>query len=194
MDSFVPLNQGVPMSHPVLRASPLYPKIRFAFTDHPITIWAGAIVLRLYFELIGLRAVLERTLAPLAKRSNNQIPVSDVLLAWFYRLALGAERFAHFMRYRRDPLLPHLLGLSRFPSPDTLCRFFRTFTYAQLTTVSETLMRESLARMPRIALGHTLDLDSTVFCRYGGQEGSQIGYNPAETRSAVASSLTGVPE
>ena len=26
-----------------LPASPIYPKIRFAFTDHPITVWAGAI-------------------------------------------------------------------------------------------------------------------------------------------------------
>jgi hypothetical protein len=30
--------------------SPLNPKIRFVFTDHPITVWAGAILLRLYFE------------------------------------------------------------------------------------------------------------------------------------------------
>lgn len=118
------------MKRPSSLASPLYPKIRFAFTDHPLTVWAGAIVLRLYFEFIGLRAVLPGTLAPLAQQSNNQIPVSDVLLAWFYGLALGAERFAHFTRYRRDPLLPQLLGLSRFPSPDTLRRFFLLFTYA----------------------------------------------------------------
>ena len=166
------------MKRSTTTASPLYPKIRFAFTDHPITVWAGAILLRLYFELIGLRAGLQTTLAPFAKRSNNQIPAPDVLLAWFYGLALGAERFAHFTRYRRDPLLPQLLGLPRFPSPDTLRRFFLAFTYARLTTVSETLMRQSLARMPRLLLGHTLDLDSTVFCRYGTQEGSQIGYNP----------------
>lgn len=166
------------MNRPSSLASPLYPKIRFAFTDHPITVWAGAILLRLYFEFIGLRTVLQTTLTPLGKRANNQIPVSDVLLAWFYGLALGAERFAHFTRYRRDPLLPHLLGLSRFPSPDTLRRFFLAFTYARLTAVSEALMRQSLVRMPRLLLGHTLDLDSTVFCRYGGQEGSQIGYNP----------------
>jgi hypothetical protein len=119
------------MTRSTTTASPLYPKIRFAFTDHPITVWAGAILLRLYFELIGLRAVLQRTLLPLAKRSNNQIPTSDVLLAWFYGLALGAERFAHFTRYRRDPLLPQLLGLPRFPSPDTLRRFFLAFTYAR---------------------------------------------------------------
>ena len=175
-------------------ASPLYPKIRFAFTDHPITIWAGALLLRLYFELIGLRTVLQSVLAPLAKRSNNQIPVTDVLLAWFYGLALGAERFAHFTRYRRDPLLPQLLGLARFPSPDTLRRFFLSFTYAQLTMVSEALMRASLARMPRILLGHTLDLDSTVLCRYGRQEGSPIGYKPAEAGPSVSSPAAGVSE
>ena len=74
--------------HPV--ASPLYPKIRFAFTDHPITVWAGAILLRLYVELIGLRAALVPLLTPFAKTSNNQIPAVDVLLAWWYGLTLGA--------------------------------------------------------------------------------------------------------
>ena len=52
-------------------ASPLYPKIRFAFTDHPITVWAGAILLRLYFELIGLRAALTPVLTPFTKTSTN---------------------------------------------------------------------------------------------------------------------------
>jgi hypothetical protein len=90
--------------------SPLSPKIRFAFTDHPITVWAGVILLRLYFELLGLRTALTGVLAPLAKTSHNQIPVVDVLLAWWYGLALGAERFEHMTRYRRDPLLSRLLG------------------------------------------------------------------------------------
>lgn len=159
-------------------ASPLYPKIRFAFTDHPITVWAGAILLRLYFELIGLRAALAPLLVPFAKMSNHQIPAVDVLLAWWDGLALGAERFEHFTRYRRDPLLPRLLGLRRFPSPDTLRRYFHSFSYGRTTEVSEALMRVSLGTMRPILLGHTLDLDSTVFCRYGEQGGSLKGHNP----------------
>jgi hypothetical protein len=160
--------------------SSLYPRIRFAFTDHPITVWAGAILLRLYFELMGLRAALVPLLTPLAKTSNNQIPAVDVLLAWWYGLALGAERFEHVTRYRRDPLLPRLLGLPRFPSPDTLRRFFHACTYRRTTEVSEALMRLSLRAMRPILLGHTLDLDSTVFCRYGEQEGSRKGHNPVK--------------
>jgi Transposase DDE domain group 1 len=158
--------------------SPLYPKILFGFTSHPITVWAGVILLRLYFEWMGLRSELGKVLAPFAKRSNNQISSVDVMLSWFYGLALGAERFEHFTRYRRDRLLGELLGVERFCSPDTLRRLFLRFNYREVTEVSERLMGYSLASMRPILLGHTLDVDSTVLCRYGEQEGSLKGYNP----------------
>lgn len=90
--------------------SPLYPKIMFGFTDHPITVWAGVILLRVYFEWIKLREELSAGLASFTKRSNNQISAVDVMLGWVYGLALGAERFEHFTRYRRDRLLGELLG------------------------------------------------------------------------------------
>jgi len=71
-------------------ASPLYPRIRVAFTDHPITVWADALMLRLYFELIGLRRAqaLAPLLVPFAKTSNNPIPAVDVLLASWYWLVV----------------------------------------------------------------------------------------------------------
>jgi len=158
--------------------SPLYPKILFGFTEHPITVWAGVILLRLYFEWIKLREELNQALVGFAKHSNNQIASVDVMLSWFYGLGLGAERFEHFTRYRRDRLLGELLGIERFGSPDTLRRLFLRFDYRQVTEVSERLMRFSLARMRPILMGHTLDLDSTILCRYGEQEGSLKGYNP----------------
>lgn len=158
--------------------SPLYRKILFGFTDHPITVWAGVILLRVYFEWIKLREELSVGLVGFTKRSNNQISAVDVMLGWFYGLALGAERFEHLTRYRRDGLLGELLGMKRFASPDTSRRLFLRFNYQKVTEVSERLMRFSLARMRVILIGHTLDLDSTVFCRYGEQEGSLRGYNP----------------
>lgn len=158
--------------------SPLYRRIGFGFTAHPITVWAGVILLRLYFEWIKLRKELSEALVGFAKRSNNQISAVEVMLSWFYGLALGAERFEHFSRYRRDRLLGELLGIERFGSPDTLRRLFLRFGYREVTEVSERLMRFSLTRLRPILLGHTLDLDSTVLCRYGEQEGSLKGYNP----------------
>jgi len=158
--------------------SPLYPKILFGFTEHPITVWAGVILLRLYFEWIKLREELNEALEGFTKHSNNQISSVDVMLSWFYGLALGAERFEHFTRYRRDRLLGELLGIERFGSPDTLRRLFLRFGYREVTEVSERLMRYSLSRLRPILMGHTLDLDSTILCRYGEQEGSLKGYNP----------------
>lgn len=166
------------MSRRKLQASPVYPRIRFGFTLHPITVWAGVILLRLYFEWIKLREELNGALVRFAKRSNNQIAPAEVMLSWFYGLALGAERFEHFTRYRRDRLLGELLGMKRFSSPDTLRRMFLRFGYREVTEVSERLMRFSMGRMRPIMLGHTLDLDSTVMCRYGEQQGSLKGYNP----------------
>jgi hypothetical protein len=97
-------------------SSPLYPKILFRFTDHPITVWAGVILLRVYFEWVGLRKELGEVLGEFVKRSNNQIGSVEVMLSWFYGLALGASRFEHFTRYRRDPMMKVLLGIARFPS------------------------------------------------------------------------------
>jgi len=167
------------MKQRITQVSPLYPKILFRFTDHPITVWAGVILLRVYFEWVGLRKEMGQLLGEFVKRSNNQIATVEVLMSWFYGLALGASRFEHFTRYRRDPMMKVLLGIARFPSPDTVRRFFLSFDYRRVTEVSEQLIGFSLNKTRPILLGHTLDLDSTVFCRYGEkQQGSLKGYNP----------------
>jgi hypothetical protein len=121
-------------------------------------------LLRLYFEWIGLRTALVPVLMPFMKTSNHQILAVDVQLAWRYGLTMGAECFEHMTRHRRDPLLSRLLGLSRFPSPDTRRRFFQGFRYRRTTEVSEALMRMLLGAMRPILLGH--------------QAGSLTGHNP----------------
>ena len=55
--------------------SPLYLKILFACIACPIMVWP--ILLRLYFELIELRARLVPVLAPFAKHSPNRIPAPN---------------------------------------------------------------------------------------------------------------------
>src|SRR2546422_5898264 len=109
--------------------SPLYPKIMFGFTDHPITVWAGVILLRIYFEWIKLREELSVGLVRFTKRSNNQIPAVDVMLGWFYGLSLGAERFEHFTRYRRDRLFGGVFGVGGVSLPRTTRGGFFCFNY-----------------------------------------------------------------
>src|SRR5439155_26071159 len=117
--------------------SPLYPKIMFGFTDHPITVWAGVILLRIYFEWIKLREELSVESVTFTKRSNNQVPAVDVLLGWFYGLALGAERFEQFTRYRGDGLLGALCRSQRLSLSGHMRRLFLRLYYPKLTGGAE---------------------------------------------------------
>jgi Transposase DDE domain group 1 len=71
-----------------------------------------------------------------------------------------------------------ILGLARMPSAMTLTRYFGGLVRSQVEHLSAVLGEFVSERLPRPTLGATLDLDSTVFERYGRQEGSLKGYNP----------------
>lgn len=137
----------------------------------------GVSLLRLYVELLDLLTARTSVLTPVAKTSPHQIPVVDVLLAWWYGLARGAARLEHRTRYRHDPLRHRLLELPRVPSPETVRRFFGRITYRHTTEVSEALMQLSLKSLRPTLLGHTLDLDSTVFCCEGEHTGRLIAHH-----------------
>jgi hypothetical protein len=79
---------------------------------------------------------------------------------------------------RADVALHALLGIKRFPGDDTLRDFFHRFGAAHLNAFFDALGRWQMQRLPPCAEGYTLDLDSTVFERYGRQEGALPGYNP----------------
>ena len=64
------------------------------------------------------------------------------------------------------------------PSAMTLTRYFGGLVRSQVEHLAAVLGQFMFGRLPRSALGATLDLDSTVFERYGRQEGSLKGYNP----------------
>jgi hypothetical protein len=91
---------------------------------------------------------------------------------------VGAKRFAHTSLLRGDRALHALLGLDRFPTDDTIRNLFRRFGMGQVQRLFEPLAEWQMERLPRRDEGYTLDLDSTVFERYGRQEGSLKGHNP----------------
>jgi hypothetical protein len=68
--------------------------------------------------------------------------------------------------------------MRRFPSDDTIRNLFKRFRHGLVVQFYEPLGAWQLARVPKRAGGYSLDLDSTVFERYGTQEGVKRGYNP----------------
>ena len=109
--------------------------------------------------------------------SNNAIPLAHSLTAFMMSVVCGARRFVHCEWLRADRAWHAMLGLGRFPSDDTIRNFFLRFTQAHIETFWRPLWRWlSSGGLP--PAGFALDLDSTVFCREGQQEGARKGFNP----------------
>jgi hypothetical protein len=115
---------------------------------------------------------------PIQWRSPNHIDPSDTIVAFLITVLVGAKRFAHAALLRGDQALHALLGMKRFPTDDTIRNLFREFGMGHVQRLYEPLAEWQMARLPQRADGYTLDLDSTVFERYGKQEGSLKGHNP----------------
>jgi hypothetical protein len=147
------------------------------YTGKPVSGWGGLVAIMRYLEKRGVRQVLAQAL-PDGRSSPNQIAVLDIALALFATVLTGGRRFAHLERLRSDAVVQTILGVARMPSAMTLTRYFGGLVRSQIEHLSAVLGQCGLQRLRAPALGAVLDLDSTVFERYGRQEGSLKGYNP----------------
>jgi len=153
-------------------------RLAIAYTDKPVSGWGGLVALVRYLDRLAVREALRQVL-PDGRTSPNQIDVVALVLALWATVLTGGRRFAHAARLVSDEVIRATLGVDRLPSPMTLTRYFGGFVRGQVETLSSGLW--SLVLAPRLrgqALGMVLDLDSTVFERYGHQEGSLKGHNP----------------
>ena len=103
----------------------------------------------------------------------------------------SGRRFAHCQWLRADRVLHALLGVERFPGDDTIRNFFLRFTQAHIEAFWRPLWRWLLRLLACPKAGFSLDLDSTVFCREGQQEGAAKGFNPAPPGAQQSSSAAG---
>ena len=146
-------------------------------TKRAVTPYGGAAVFIAFLTKVGLVKQVRRHM-PIQWKSPNRIDPTDTFVAFLVTVLLGARRFAHAAWLRGDRALHALLGIARFPSDDTIGNLFRAFAMGQVQRLYEPLAEWQMARLPLRADGYTLDLDSTVFERYGHQEGSLKGHNP----------------
>ena len=110
--------------------------------------------------------------------SPNAIDPAQTFTAFLISVVAGARRFAHTSLLRADRALHALLGMKRFPTDGTIRNLFKRFTQGMVVRMYEPLWAWQVGRLPKRAQGYSLDLDSTVFERYGQQEGVKRGYNP----------------
>ncbi len=112
---------------------------------------------------------------PVHLKSPKAIPAEETFTAFVISGVAGARRFAHSSMLRADRAL---VGIKRFPTDGTIRNLFKRFTQGMVVGMYEPLWAWQLERVPLRSEGYSLNLDSTVFERYGRQEGAQKGYNP----------------
>lgn len=152
-------------------------KVVLRQTPRVVTPFGGLSVFIAFLEKIGYRQQVSEHL-PVHLKSPNAIPAGETFTAFLVSVVAGARRFAHTARLRADEAVHTLLGMTRFPSDDTIRNLFKRFRQSLVVQFYEPLWAWQLARVPARAGGYSLDLDSTVFERYGEQEGVKRGYNP----------------
>jgi hypothetical protein len=152
-------------------------KVVLRQTPRAVTPFGG---LSVFIEFLGKIGYGQQVSAhlPVHLQSPNAIDPSQTFTAFLISVVAGARRFAHTALLRADRALHALLGIPRFPTDDTIRNLFKRFRQSLVVQFYEPLGAWQLARVPARAGGYSLDLDSTVFERYGEQEGVKRGYNP----------------
>src|SRR6266849_1802240 len=146
-------------------------------TQRAVTPFGGIAVFILFLGKIGFAEAIRQHM-PIRWKSPNQIDPGTTFTAFLVSVLVGAGRFAHASLLRSDRALHALLGMDRFPTDDTIRNLFRRFCMGEVQRLYEPLTEWQMQRLPQRPEGYALDLDSTVFERYGKQEGSLKGHNP----------------
>ena len=152
-------------------------KVILRDTQRAVTPYGGLAVFIEYLRRVGYSETIH-TLMPVCMTSPNAIDPSETFTAFMISVLAGARRFAHAGLLRLDKALHSLLGIARFPTDDTIRNLFKRFTQAKVYQFYAGLTEWQIKRLPERAEGYSIDLDSTVFERYGQQEGALKGYNP----------------
>ena len=146
-------------------------------TQRAVRPFGGMVVFVEFLRRIDLIGQIQRHM-PIRWRSPNRIDPTATLTAFLMAVLVGARRFVHANWLRGDRALHALLGIERFPSDDTIRNLFRRFGMGEVLQLYGPLTEWQMERLPERGEGYSLDLDSTVFERYGEQEGSLKGHNP----------------
>src|SRR3954471_143417 len=155
-------------------------------TQRAVTAFGGIAVFIFFLDKIGFVQAVRQHM-PIRWRSPNHIDPTSTFTAFLVSVLAGARRFAHASLLRGDRALQALLGLDRFPTDDTIRNLFHRFGMGEVQRLFEPLAEWQMHRLPPRVEGYTLDLDSTVFERYGKQEGSLKGHNPRKHGSFASS-------
>jgi hypothetical protein len=131
-----------------------------------------------FIEFLKVSGLFEAwvTDCPLAYHSNHASDKRAVLATVLLSILAGHHRYAHITAIRHDGIHPVLLGVAGFVSEDAARRALARMDEASGVAWLDRHLAKTT--QPLLTTPWILDLDATVKCLYGKQEGAVGGYNP----------------
>ena len=133
-----------------------------------------------FIEFLKVSGLFDAWVAdcPLAYQSNNASDQRAVLATFLLSILAGHHRYAHITGIRNDGIQPELLGVARLVSEDAARRALKRMEESSGVAWLDAHLAKTTR--PLLTTPWILDLDATVKCLYGKQEGAVVGYNPKQ--------------
>lgn len=131
-----------------------------------------------FIECLKVSGLFETWVAdcPLPSHSNHASEKRAVLATLLLSILAGHRRYAHITAIRQDGIHPGLLGLAGFVSEETARRALARMDESSGVAWLDRHLAKTT--QPLLTTPWILDLDATVKCLYGKQDGAVVGYNP----------------
>jgi len=114
---------------------------------------------------------------PLKYTSPNAPKITDVIGTILMSILAGHNRYAHIASIRFDQVNPQLLGMEKVASEDSIRRALNSMNETEAVDWLDRAL--NISTRPVLSLAPwILDVDNTVKCLYGKQEGAVVSYNP----------------
>jgi hypothetical protein len=113
---------------------------------------------------------------PLQLTSPNAPPLRDILGTILLSVLSGHTRYSHITTVRTDKVNAPLLGMNKIVSEDSVRRTLIKMPELESKEWLITALKNCYSEILNIPW--ILDVDTTIKCLYGHQEGAVVGYNP----------------
>lgn len=149
--------------------------VKIAFTDKEVTPWAGIILMKRMLDRMDFDSQLDKLPLP-AQGSNRGYDPRQLVKQFMTSVWCGANKFEHCEITRQDEVMKQCWGFKQMAGSKSFQRFFNKHTTAINHNIFTPFYQWFFGNL-RVD-NYTLDVDSSVFTRYGYQQGSKKGYNP----------------
>lgn len=154
----------------------VYEAFDVKYTSKEVTAWGGLALLKRMTDGMGLREAITGWDLP-APGSNRGYQPVQLIEQMIVSIWCGAARFCHADITRLDGTLARLFGWARTAGHKAIVRLFQRFDLGDANRLQTSSYRWLFGKLGLNPI--TLDVDSTVITRWGGQiQGASKGYNP----------------